>query len=102
METHRNSDIDHRCGKIEQNEKVEDNKRTTKVCNKFSIDSILGITSQNDDDGNDVVESNQLNFIDFYERKGELIKVEWSWVLFGCESVNFWRWLSASIRNASE
>jgi hypothetical protein len=62
-----NNEIERKCVKIEQSEKVDDNKMSTKMCNKFSIESILGLNSQNDD----IAKSNRLDLIDFCSRKGE-------------------------------
>lgn len=66
MEIDNNNDINQRSVGIGQSEKVDDNKRSTKVCNKFSIDSILGLDSHNDD----MAESNRLDLMDFYRNKG--------------------------------
>ena len=62
-----NNEIEQKCVKIEQSEKVDDNKMSTKMCNKFSIESILGLNSHNDD----IAKSNRLDLIDFCSRKGE-------------------------------
>ena len=63
-----NNEIDRNCVKIEQSEKVDDNKMSTKMCNKFSIESILGLNTNNNDD---IAKSNRLELIDFCVRKGE-------------------------------
>lgn len=66
----RNNEIDQKCVKIEQSVKVDvDKMTTTKVCNnKFSIESILGLNSLDNED--DKAKSNRLELIDFCQRKG--------------------------------
>lgn len=64
-----NNESDRNCVKIEQSEKVDDNKMSTKVCNKFTIDSILGLSSHNDD----MAKSNRLDLIDFCNTKGRYV-----------------------------
>lgn len=58
--------IDQKCVEIEQSTKVDDNKTSIKRCNKFSIDSILGLNSHNKSDN--VMKSNQREIINFYHK----------------------------------
>lgn len=63
------NNIDKKCVKIEQSVKVADNKMSTKLCNKFSIESILGLNRHSQ--SNDFTKSNQLELIDLC-RKGNV------------------------------